>query len=169
MFVEYFAAGGPVMYALLVVWVLVFSSVLDRLLFGITCPLRRTPHLLEQFAKQGREEAVRRTIRDDLQQASRGLRRIDSLSQLATSLGLFGTVLGISKSFFARGGELGLSAPEVLASGLATALFTTVAGLIIFLFGQAFLILYREWLTLRERRLQNLVEGFLQVSAQKDG
>jgi len=169
MFADYFAAGGPVMYALLVVWVIVLASVLDRLLFGITCPFRRVPRVLEASALQGGPEAVQQALEEERRLACRGLRRIDSLSQLATSLGLFGTVLGISKSFFARGGELGLSAPDVLASGLATALFTTVAGLVVFLVGQAFLILYQEWLTLRERRLESLAEEILQVRGQDDG
>ena len=77
--------------------------------------------------------------------AEQNLDRIDGLSHLATSLGLFGTVLGITKAFFGRGEELSLAAPEVLASGMATALFTTVAGLIVFLVGQTFLILFHWW------------------------
>ena len=51
----------------------------------------------------------------------------------------------------ARGGELGLAAPDVLASGLATALFTTLAGLVVFLFGQAFLIAFDDWREFCER------------------
>jgi biopolymer transport protein ExbB/TolQ len=72
---------------------------------------------------------------------------------------LFGTVLGLARAFFARGTGLGLEAPQVLASGLATALFTTIGGLIVFLFGQGFLILFREWLAYCERDVDRLVEA----------
>jgi flagellar motor component MotA len=88
----------------------------------------------------------------------RGLSRIDSVSQIATSLGLFGTVFGIARAFTARGGSLGSSASEVLASGLTTALFTTVAGLIVFLLGQGFLIVWGEWLEARERAAREHLE-----------
>jgi biopolymer transport protein ExbB/TolQ len=77
------------------------------------------------------------------------------VSQIAVSVGLFGTVVGIAQSFFARGGELDLAAPEVLASGLSTALFTTIAGLVVFLFGQGFLIAFDEWQAFCERDLED--------------
>jgi len=125
MFREEFMLGGPVMYALFGVWVLMLALVLDRVLFWIRQPFRRASDVASI------EEA-----------AEHNLWRIEALAQLATSLGLFGTVVGIARSFFARGADLGLAAPEVLASGLATALFTTVGGLAIFLFGQAALLVF---------------------------
>lgn len=112
MFREEFLLGGPIMIALFAVWCLMFALILERILFWIAQPIRRSGD------------------------TGRNLERIDHLSQIATSLGLFGTVVGIAQSFFARGSQLSLNAPEALASGLATALFTTVAGLAIFLTGQ---------------------------------
>ena len=50
------------------------------------------------------------------------------------------------------------AASEVLASGLTTALFTTVAGLIVFLFGQGFLIVWSEWMEARDRAAMELLE-----------
>ena len=117
MFREEFLLGGPIMYALFVVWVIMMALILERLGSMLLGPLRKT----------------RGPDRHEL-----NLARIDHLSQIATSLGLFGTVVGIAASFFARGSELSLNAPEALAAGLATALFTTVAGLAIFLVGQTF-------------------------------
>ena len=38
-----------------------------------------------------------------------------------------------------------------LASGLSTALFTTIGGLAVFLFGQVALLVYHEWLEACER------------------
>ena len=140
MFREEFELGGPIMYALLGVWVLVLSLILERLIYWASRFLRR-PRLGESEGEL-------------LQAADHNVSRIDGLSHLATSMGLFGTVLGIATAFFSRGSDLALSAPEVLASGMATALFTTVAGLSIFLLGQASLLLFGWWreVALRRRR-----------------
>lgn len=153
MFADDFQTGGPVMYVVFAAWVVVFAGVLDRLLYAFSRSRRRA--LAEVAELVGREKfAVARTrIENELSLAQRGVARIDSVSQLATSLGLFGTVLGIARSFFSRSEELGLAAPEVLASGLSTALFTTIAGLIVFLFGQGFIIVWREWSSVVERTL----------------
>jgi biopolymer transport protein ExbB/TolQ len=146
MFHEEFALGGPVMYLLFVVWVLVFSLILDRLLYWAGRAFARRP----QADPETIEEAEIR-LRD---RAERNLAGIDGLSHLATSIGLFGTVLGIAQAFFARGEGLALAAPEVLASGMATALFTTVAGLSVFLVGQGFLLLFGWWTEASVRRLK---------------
>jgi biopolymer transport protein ExbB/TolQ len=140
MLLEEFELGGPIMYALFGVWVLVLSLILERLVFW-------TGRLLGRPGP-GESEAELR------ERADRNVARIDGLSHLATSLGLFGTVLGIATAFFSRGSDLALAAPEVLASGMATALFTTVAGLSIFLLGQASLLLFSWWLEAAIRRVQ---------------
>ena len=129
MFREEFITGGPVMYALFAVWVVTFALILERGSYWLFRPLRR----------------------DRPADPERNLERIDDLTQVATSLGLFGTVLGIAQSFFARGETLSLNAPEALAAGLATALFTTIAGLAIFLSGQIALFFFR-WLAEKEAR-----------------
>ncbi len=158
MFSEYFEAGGLVMYLLFVAWVVVLAGVLDRALYATGILLRRPGKRMVRNARTDRASCdVESLLERERRLATRGLGRIDSVSQLATSLGLFGTVLGISKAFFAKGMDMGLAAPEVLASGLATALFTTVAGLVIFLFGQGFLIVWREWTEFRHRRLEELL------------
>lgn len=158
MLADYFEAGGPVMYLILAAWVVVLAGVMDRLLYALMLAIRRPMLRIRRAAAAGERAAARALHEEARRQASRGLQRIDSVSQIATSLGLFGTVLGISQAFFARGGELGLAAPEVLASGLATALFTTVAGLVVFLFGQAFLIAWHEWQEHRDRKVAELLE-----------
>jgi len=139
MFREEFQLGGPVMYALFGVWVIMLSLILERLLFWLSRLVSRTPSL----------------DADDFEdQAERNCSRIDGLSHLATSLGLFGTVLGIAQAFFTKGTDLALAAPEVLASGMATALFTTVAGLFVFLVGQGCLLVFAWWRDAALRRLR---------------
>jgi len=148
MFREEFELGGPVMVALFAVWVIVFALILERVLFWCTRPLRR------RAAHRGPEATA--------VEAEHNLDRIDALANLATSLGLFGTVIGIARSFFARGADLSLAAPEVLASGLATALFTTVGGLSIFLIGQGSRFVF-QWLA--DRAVSRAAEEAADASA----
>ena len=159
MFARYFEVGGPVMYAVLAVWILVLAGVLDRLFYAAWRAWRRPLRYVRALMSTGDLSAARSRLEHERLRSARGLTRIDAVSQLAPSIGLFGTVLGIAQSFFARGMELGLAAPEVLASGLATALFTTIGGLIVFLLGHAFLILWREWEGFCERGVESLVPG----------
>ncbi len=143
MFYEEFQIGGPVMYVLFGVWVLLAAFVLERAFFWTLRPLTRPrrapagPAARTRFLEGVQEDATRHSD------------RIDGLANMATSLGLFGTVLGIARSFFARGDDLSLAAPEVLAGGLATALFTTVAGIAIFIIGQTAILVF-DWFAERE-------------------
>jgi biopolymer transport protein ExbB len=57
------------------------------------------------------------------------LKVLNISSSLGSSLGLFGTVVGMSESF----GGVGLSNPGAIVTGLQTALNTTVLGLIVYL------------------------------------
>ena len=151
----WFEMGGPVMWALLGAWAVVAGTCLDRALYWLGAALRQPLLRLNSLARREGPERARRAFEEELLRARRGLDRIDSVSQLATSLGLFGTVLGIARAFFGRGGEAGVD-PEVLGSSLATALFTTIAGLAVFLVGQLALALLQElesaW-TERARRI----------------
>ena len=144
MFREEFALGGPVMYALFGVWVIMLSLILERLLFWLSRLVSRTSSL----------DAHDFEAHDFENRAERNCSRIDGLSHLATSLGLFGTVLGIAQAFFTKGTDLALAAPEVLAAGMATALFTTVAGLFVFLVGQGCLLVFAWWRDAALRRLR---------------
>ncbi len=157
MFAKYVEAGGPVMIAVLALWVLVLAGVFDRLLYALARTWRRPRHEWQDLLRSGDMRAARARIELERLRAARGLARIDALSQIAPSVGLFGTVLGLAQSFFARGDDLALAAPEVLASGLATALFTTIGGLLVFLLGQGFLIAWREWETYCERDFETLL------------
>ena len=69
------------------------------------------------------------------------------VTQVATSLGLFGTVVGISMSF----GSFVQGEAASVATGLAVALYTTVVGLAVFLYTFAGLSLL-SWLAKYETR-----------------
>ncbi len=157
MFAEYFQAGGPVMFAILAAWVVVLAGVLDRLLYAFACLGRRPLQRVKALVHEGERAQARELLERERRAAARGIARIDAVSQIATSLGLFGTVLGIAQAFFGRGALASLDAPAAVAAGLATAIFTTVAGLVVFLVGQGFLIAWAEWQAFRERGLAELL------------
>ena len=152
MFVDEFQTGGPIMYACLAAWILVLAGVFDRVAYALGRAARRPRRAIEAALSKGQLDRAELDLGGERRRAERGLNRIDAISQIATSIGLFGTVVGIARSFLTRGtGEL--ASTEALAAGLSTALFTTVAGLVVFLFGQGFLIAYGEWCSFCERGL----------------
>ena len=149
---DYVRLGGPLMYAVLATWVVVLAGAIDRLFYAVGRALRR-PHARASVMRQaGNPSEAALELRRESQRARHGLDRIDTVSQLATSVGLFGTVVGLAQGFLGRGGTADTSMSlQALGDGLSTALFTTIAGLVVFLFGQAVLLAYREWLDYLER------------------
>src|SRR5262245_6860424 len=156
MLAEYFEAGGPVMYAILVAWVVVLAGVIDRLIYCAGRLQRRPIRAVRALARRGALAEARAALERERHRAERGLSRIDAVSQISTSIGLFGMVLGLAKTFFSRGLHQ-LAPPEVLAAGLAVALFTTVGGMVVFLLGQGFLILWEQGQAFSERGLEELL------------
>lgn len=156
MLAEYFHAGGPVMYVLLAAWVVVLAGVLDRALYALHRLWRRPLRRVIELARSGAKGEARAELERERLRAARGIQRIDAVSQLSTSIGLFGMVLGLAQTFFSEGLHQ-IAPPDVLASGLAVALFTTVGGMVVFLAGQGFLIVWEEWLAFCERGLEDLL------------
>jgi biopolymer transport protein ExbB len=64
----------------------------------------------------------------EMNRLERNVSYLAGIANVATLLGLFGTVTGMIASFFAMK-SAGISSPEVLAGGISQALFTTAAGL----------------------------------------
>lgn len=154
----YLEQGGPLMLAVLVAWVVVLAGVLDRLLYAVGRALRQPRRRVRELRLSGAVDEAKLLVDEERERALRGVARIDGISQLATSVGLFGTVIGIAQGFVSRGGSAdAASSLDGLAQGLSTALFTTIAGLFVFLFGQASLIAYREWLDACDRSLDRAV------------
>lgn len=149
---DYVRLGGPLMYAVLATWVVVLAGAIDRLLYALGRGLRRPGARALAIRKGGNPSGAALELEREAQRARRGLDRMDTVSQLATSVGLFGTVVGLAQGFLGRGGTADTSRSlQALGDGLSTALFTTIAGLVVFLFGQAVLLAYREWLSYVER------------------
>jgi biopolymer transport protein TolQ len=76
------------------------------------------------------EEAIQRSIEEEHLEEERLLSVLAIISSLAPFLGLLGTVWGIMDSFFDIGSK-GSAELSVVAPGIAAALVTTVAGLVV--------------------------------------
>ncbi|MCB0339954.1 MAG: MotA/TolQ/ExbB proton channel family protein [Bdellovibrionales bacterium] len=152
--------GGPIMYALLGLSVFSLTVVIERLIFW-AFRIRKIKHinwnnLVEILTQVDLNEstgpgvgaltpmynAVREGGRLKLakflklesekvyQNATRHLSGLDTVVAIAPLLGILGTVLGIMKSFSALDFQMMRSAGEV-GTGLAEAMITTAAGLVI--------------------------------------
>lgn len=84
------------------------------------------------FASRGtreqRERAYRFTLRAQLRELETYVPILGTVGSIAPFVGLFGTVVGIMKAFKAISANTG-GGPEVVAAGIAEALFTTATGL----------------------------------------
>ena len=76
-------------------------------------------------------EHVEHAGRQLARSAERGLDAVALIATLGPLLGLFGTVVGIVLVFQELAGAEGVVSPSQLAGGIGTALYTTVAGLIV--------------------------------------
>lgn len=100
--------------------------------------------LKERLAEVGREELFK---------MERRLIVLDSVATIAPLLGLLGTVTGIIKSFNVLGAMGGAGTPQALSVGIAEALITTAAGLIIAI---PSMILYNWLNSIIDRRVEEM-------------
>lgn len=83
-----------------------------------------------QLSKTSVESALERTIAAEMRKMENNLVTLATASTIAPFIGLFGTVWGVLGAFQALGRE-GNANLETLAPGIATALTTTIFGLIV--------------------------------------
>ncbi|MCE5360878.1 MAG: MotA/TolQ/ExbB proton channel family protein [Acidithiobacillus sp.] len=102
-------------------------------LYESDTPLARILLVALQHAGKPREvikEAVEDAGRHEMAHLDRYLNFLGSIAGVAPLLGLLGTVFGIMHAFAAIG-AVGMGDPKALAGGIAEALITTAAGLIV--------------------------------------
>lgn len=159
---DYFQKGGPLMIGIAGCWVVALTLILDRLLYWSGVFIRRpVSNLRRKLVRRGlshREVSIR--IGAELRESERNLSGLASLSQLATSVGLFGTILGLCRSFLGNGLESDSIQPvsDSVIRGLSTALLTTVGGLSVFLVSQLFLIAFQSLTESLRRRGNELLD-----------
>lgn len=153
MIYEFIQQGGPWMYPILGVSVVGLTFIFERAWFWFRLWLARDGRLRrrllhgEQPARGTRTRDPRAEVLLDLasypedpdlalerakmliRDSRAHLKVIAIVSGVGSSLGLFGTVVGMSNSF--RG--VGLSNPEVIINGMQGALNTTVLGLVVYI------------------------------------
>jgi biopolymer transport protein ExbB len=128
---ELMALGGPVMWPLLAVSVWLWMLILERYWFL----LRVFPAHVARGARVPRSSAEREVSLAEMVLAlRRHLRLIKTLSGILPMLGLLGTVTGIVETFdLIR--VFGSAETRIVARGVSQALITTLAGLVMGLFG----------------------------------
>lgn len=76
-------------------------------------------------------EYMKAAGQQEIYRLERGLPMLDAIISIAPLLGLLGTITGIMKSFNILGALEGIAEPALLSVGIAEALITTAAGLIV--------------------------------------
>lgn len=154
---EYFKAGGPLMWPLLLCSTAALAIILERCWFwrklawkreeaeasamlrmirdkGAVSPVCAAGPLVAMLeaglrAERGEEDKAMEAIAlESLASMRRGLSMLDTIITAAPMLGILGTVLGIISSFDMLGAA-GVADPKAVVSGIAQALITTAAGL----------------------------------------
>jgi biopolymer transport protein ExbB len=122
--------GGPVMWPLLAVSLLLWTLILERYWFF----LHTLPKLIERPPPPVRSAAAIIEMAEMKLVLRRHLRLIKTLSGILPMLGLLGTVTGIIETFdLIR--IFGSAETRIVAGGVSQALITTLAGLVMGLFG----------------------------------
>jgi len=153
---DWISRGGPWMWPIIGLSILGLMLILERAFFWLRFSLASNPRR-RQAVIAGREDSpgrdpvakIANKNRADpaqakylasqlLREGRRGVGVLELIASLSTSLGLFGTVIGVSMSFDAiHAGDSG-----DVVRGLGVALFTTVLGLIVHLYCAVFSVFY---------------------------
>lgn len=137
---DYIQQGGPIMYILLVLNIIGFTllfwkvfSVIDaKKNFSKT--LTTLKESLKSVSSVEDSSVAISLLKDEVQirvhKLESGLNTVKIIASIAPLLGLLGTVMGILSAFQVISNS-GLSDPSQFAGGIAMALLTTVAGLVV--------------------------------------
>ena len=132
----YIETGGPIMYILLALNIIGFSTMLIKLiqyLFTKRKASKIVSQVYEDFHVSNNEAKLalgKDILTDKMVHYERGLSTVRIIASIAPLLGLLGTVIGVLSAFEAISRQ-GLNDPSVFASGISLALITTVGGLVV--------------------------------------
>ncbi len=137
------AAGGDVMWVILLVSIVLWSLILERFLFLAIQQPKQASRLYDAWQARGeRHSWFAHRIRESMLAAAqlelgKTLPIIRMLVALCPLLGLLGTVLGMMDVFDVIRAT-GSNSPRSTASGVSNAVITTMAGLVIAISGLYF-------------------------------
>ncbi len=108
-----------------------------------------------ELRQNGIHDGLEESGQQLLDRLGRGLTVLDTIVTLAPMLGILGTVTGIIDSFQLMGAAKGVQGIEAVSSGIAEALVTTAAGLVVSMIAlvpfNIFKTLHTRWLRKLER------------------
>ena len=157
----FFELGGPVLYAILAVTMLMWTLIVERLwyFFGVLPEeMRNTRQLWENGKRDGSWFAtnIRRLILSEVGlNAKRNLGLIQTLMQILPLLGLLGTVWGMIQVFEVMT-VFGTGNARLMAGGVSQATIPTMSGLVAALSG----LYLSAWLRQRAKlKMEELEDG----------
>ncbi len=136
---SYFEQGGAIMYILLALNVIGWSVMIYKAIQFMVVRMK-FEEVADSLMKQNREnlleerayylEKSKDRISEYMIRLESGLGIVKSIASIAPLLGLLGTVVGVLIAFEVIS-QKGMDDPSIFAGGIAMALVTTVAGLIV--------------------------------------
>ncbi|MGB1227272.1 MAG: MotA/TolQ/ExbB proton channel family protein [Poseidonibacter sp.] len=125
---DYIDKGGIIVYILIALNAIGFTIILWKF---FTLPRKNA--MIERIKSKtdlNSNSTIFSQIEYEVKKLESGLTLIKNIATIAPLLGLLGTVFGVYKSFEAIT-KSGLGDPTVFSNGIAIALITTIAGLIV--------------------------------------
>lgn len=102
-------------------------------------------------------DLIRRRAENELQELDKGLSYLPGIANIATLIGLFGTVTGMISTFFSFRQALNPD-PSLLAGGISQALLTTAGGLFVAIPALFFSMIFQARLKYHQNNLEALLE-----------
>ena len=165
----FFELGGPVLYGILFVTIIMWALIIERLWYFFRVLPQEMRWAQQQWASSCHDQSwyaknIRRLILSEVGlNAQRNLRLIQTLLQVLPLLGLLGTVWGMV-GVFETLTEFGASNPRLMASGVSRATIPTMSGLVAALSGLYFSV----WLKERANRKLQELDGELNTQIEVD-
>lgn len=125
---DYIDKGGIIVYILIVLNAIGFTIILWKF---FTLPRKNAMiKKIRERTDLNSNSTINSQIEYEVKKLESGLTYIKNIATIAPLLGLLGTVIGVYKSFEAIT-KSGLGDPTIFSNGIAIALITTIAGLIV--------------------------------------
>ena len=125
---DYIDKGGIIVYILIVLNAIGFTIILWKF---FTLPRKNAMiQKIKDKTDLNSKSSINSQIEYEVKKLESGLTYIKNIATIAPLLGLLGTVIGVYKSFEAITAN-GLGDPTIFSNGIAVALITTIAGLIV--------------------------------------
>jgi len=163
---ELFIRGGPVLYVLFFITLLIFYILIDKYNFLVFQSNEWRNNKLSEFKKEFPPETTDYKVVDRIllssisRESKSNIKILQGLISMCPMIGLLGTVYGMIEVFEVLS-FLGTGNPRAMSSGVAMATIPTMSGMVITLFGLYF---YQDI----TGRIDNLSKNF-KIDLQSEG